>query len=114
MKKWLNHSFTSSSIRTPEFISFEKDFVKELKKQLNDEFEMHGFRNGHFYISGFLVNRNTNKVVYISISDVRFFPDEWYNNVLIRKAKDIKDYTGGSNNKCEFNKIYKFALMYTQ
>ena len=35
---------------------------------------------------------------YVSISDVRYFSDEWYNHILIRTAKDEQDYRGGFNN----------------
>lgn len=35
--------------------------------------------------------------MYISISDVRYFTNEWYSNILIRTAKDEQDYRGGFN-----------------
>ena len=48
--------------------------------------------NGHYYISGFF--KVGEQPFYISISDVRHFT---INNILIRTAKDYKDFTGGSN-----------------
>ena len=38
-----------------------------------------------------------NKCVYLSISDVRYFTNEWYGHILIRTAKDEQDYRGGFN-----------------
>lgn len=35
---------------------------------------------------------------YISISDVRYFSNEWYDHILIRTAENETDYRGGFNN----------------
>ena len=35
--------------------------------------------------------------MYISISDVRYFANEWYSHILIRTAKNEQDYRGGFN-----------------
>ena len=51
---------------------------------------------GHFYVSGFASKGD--KHVYFSIQDVRHFNNEWYNHILVRTARDTKDYHGGSNN----------------
>lgn len=114
MDRWIDYPFTSSSVRTPEFKSFEKDFIEELKKQVGNEFKPYGFGGSHFYVSGFLKNKKTGKIVYISVSDVRFFPNGWYEDVLIRTAKDEKDYTGGRNNSCNFYEIYEKAKELTE
>ena len=53
--------------------------------------------NGHFYCTAFILNPVTKKLVYLSISDVRHFPNEWANNILMRTVKHGKDYTGGAN-----------------
>ena len=113
IEKWLNHHFESSSYRTPEFIAFEKDFKKELKKQLPDECEIVDWSKGHFFISCFIKNKETSKFMYLSTSDVRFFLDEWYNNILIRTAKHEKDYTGGGNCCCKFPEIKEWIQRLT-
>ncbi len=56
---------------------------------------MAAFSVGHYYVSGF-VSKN-GSFVYFSVSDVRYFPGDWYNHMLVRSAKDVKDYTGGPN-----------------
>ena len=33
----------------------------------------------------------------MSISDVRYLPNEWVDNILIRTMKHDKDWTGGMN-----------------
>ena len=50
----------------------------------------------HYNFSAFIRNAE-NKHVYLSISDVRFFNNEWYYHILIRTAKNERDYLGGMN-----------------
>jgi|TARA_R110002051_G_scaffold305915_1_gene376226 hypothetical protein len=70
-----------------------------IKKALrNAEFENIEISNGYYYFSGFATKNN--KRIYFSISDVRHFSD---NEVLIRTARDYKDYTGGSNCYADLN-----------
>lgn len=49
----------------------------------------------HYKFSCFI--KGNEKFVYISISDVRFFRNKWFNNILIRTAESEKDYHGGVN-----------------
>lgn len=51
------------------------------------------FNKGHYYCSAF-VDFGKGNVVYMSTSDYRFFPQQF----LVRKAKNVHDYTGGVNN----------------
>jgi hypothetical protein len=97
IENWLDYEFYSSSGLTEEFASFTKDFKKYLKDNLTKDYELVNFNRGHFYLSGFIKNIQTNKYMYFSTSDVRFFKNEWYNNILVRTAEHEKDYTGGRN-----------------
>jgi len=101
-EKWVNHEFESSSSKTPEFKQFARDFFSDLKK-LCEGYEIVSKNVGHFYVSGFL--KKDDKFVYFSASDVRHFPNEWFNRVLIRTAKNEKDYTGGNNTYTKFKDI---------
>ena len=75
--------------------SKEKSIVRKALKEA--DFTDIKFSNGHYYFSGFATKNN--KVIYFSISDVRHFPPTGGGaDLLIRTAKDYKDYTGGSNN----------------
>ena len=87
--------FESSASLTPQFSSFYRLFNREFKKLLNsykvtkDNIKIN---RGHFEISGFFKTPD-NKIWYFSLGDVRWFKD----TMMIRSAKDFKDYTGGSN-----------------
>ncbi len=107
IENWLGYTFQSSSGLTQEFADFFKDVRKHLKKELSDKYELVSLNRGHFYFSGFVKNWKTGKYAYFSTSDVRFFKDEWYNNVLVRTAKGDKDFSGGSNNFTTLKKIVK-------
>jgi hypothetical protein len=104
IEKWLGNEFESSSSVTEEYMAWKKDYRKEMKKMLPDNFEMlPKTSDAHFSASGFIRNKDTNKLVYWSISDIRYFQDTWYNNILIRTAEHDKDWTGGGNNYATWN-----------
>ena len=64
----------------------------------------------HYCFSAF-VKSAENKCVYISISDVRYFPDDWYKHILIRTAKDEQDYRGGFNHYTTLDNLQLKATM---
>ena len=83
------------SLGSTKSYSKEKSIVRRALKEA--DFTDIKFSNGHYYFSGFATKNN--KVIYFSISDVRHFPPTGGGaDLLIRTAKDYKDYTGGSNN----------------
>lgn len=94
IKKLIKAGFESSTSKTPAFTSFAKIFRNEIKKELPAGAELAAYSVGHFYVSGFIKLLN-GKLFYFSISDVRYFPD---NDLLIRSAEHLKDYSGGKNN----------------
>ena len=50
--------------------------------------------------------------MYISISDVRYFTNEWYSHILIRTAKSDTDYRGGFNHYTTLENLpYKAARL---
>lgn len=98
LAKWEGTVFESSSQKTPEFKSFARDFKKMLKAEIEPEFEITEYNVGHFYVSSYLTNKESGKIVYLSVSDVRHFNDEWYQSILIRSAESVKDSRGGMNN----------------
>jgi hypothetical protein len=91
-----NWEFTSSTSTGEDFAVFARKFRSYIKKNLPEGSVLVNFSTGHYELSGFI--RKDDKYVYFSISDVRHFPNEWISDVLIRTARDEKDYTGGSNN----------------
>lgn len=109
---WLGYPFESSSGLTEEYRSFYGDIFKFLKGQLLNDFVL-DIRRKHFEFSGFVQNKVSGKWAYFSSWDVRFFPDAWYNKLLVRTAKDRKDYTGGSNQFVSLPDIHQVLLKLT-
>ena len=70
-----------------------RNFLKKLCKEHG--YELVRFNPNHYCFTCFV--KDNDKFVYISISDVRYFRNEWFNNILIRTAQHEKDYHGGSN-----------------
>jgi hypothetical protein len=92
----LNQPIESSSQTTPEWKSMYRKAVNYIKKELADIAENVQVSRGHFDLSGFFTAKTTGQVFYLSVSDVRCYPHV-IKNMLIRTAKNYKDYTGGSN-----------------
>ncbi len=81
-----------------------KKFAREFKSMINEQLQYVGgveYKQnvGHYYISGFF--KVDEQPYYISLSDVRYCNPENI-NLLIRTAKDYKDFTGGTNHYIRF------------
>jgi len=107
MKKSLEliyKGFESSSSKTPEFKAFAKIFAKEFKSELTSVgCKDIKFNVGHFYITGFFTTLE-GQAIYFSTPDVRDLgygietnPNNSMNQLMYRRVKDYKDYTGGVN-----------------
>lgn len=92
--------FGSGTRTTPEFDSFYRKTCNDFRKSLADVAERIEMKKGHFYFYGFLTRKSDGQAIYFSISDVRYFPGE---KMLIRTAKDYRDFTGGTNNSVSIN-----------
>ena len=82
-----------------------KDFFRREKSRLTKIFKEKGCTNiemnyGFNYFSGFFT-APSGQPYYFSCSDIRHFG---YDRLLIRTAKDYKDFTGGSNQYCGIKK----------
>ena len=104
-KDW---EFSSGATTGDDFRVFARLFRKEVTRQLPEHARLVEYDVGHYYVSGF-VKRDGN-YAYFSIPDVRYFPGEWYSNILIRTAKSDKDYTGGSNGYTTLEKFGEEVL----
>jgi len=99
LDKWKNTTIQDDGGYTSkDFRDFATDFREDLRMSLPETTRIVAYNKGHYYVSGFLLNELTGKYGYFSISDVRYFPNSWVNDILVRSAKDTKDYSGGSNN----------------
>lgn len=112
--KWLNVEFESSTTKTEQFKTFAREYKACIKKLTSNQFELVGFSVGHFYISGFLKNKDNDKLVYFSCSDVRFFVNGWHDFMLIRTAEHDKDWTGGNNHNVSLERLNEKAEQLTK
>lgn len=104
-EKWRNYEFSTGATTDEDYTSFQKDARSDLNKMAKEAgMKIHGFNKNHYCFSAVLES-SCKKYIYISISDVRFFPNQFLDHVLIRTMKHDKDYTGGMNNYCLWQDI---------
>lgn len=97
LKKYLNHEFSSGFYTGEDYKTFQAKYIGFLKSVCRDNhWRLVNVGKNHYCFSAFIKSAE-NKCVYISISDVRYFNNEWYDHILIRTAKDEQDYRGGFN-----------------
>ena len=85
--------------------AFKKDFVRVFKNMMKSELSKVGAVDltidvNHYCLSGFFTIKSSGQVYYFSLSDVRYFHTP---ELLIRRAKDYKDFKGEQNH---YIKIY--------
>ena len=109
LRGWFGYKFSSGCYTGDDYIAFENAYAKWLRKALPGySVDMH--RN-HYEFSATIVRKGAggipDRYVYLSISDVRAFPKEWYSRVLVRTMDHAKDWTGGPNTYCAIGDIPK-------
>ena len=99
LKKWYNKRIEDyGSCNSPEYIQFQKEYksvLKEIGKENN--MNLHSFNKNHYEFSAVMQSNKTDKFYYVSIPDVRYFNNEWADNILYRTMGHEKDWTGGTN-----------------
>ena len=101
LEKWLGYKFSSGCTTGEDYKKFQRAAKSELKKMATENgMTLHKFNPNHYEFSAVLKDTESDTFMYVSISDVRFFPDEWYREVLYRTMKHDHDWTGGHNNYC--------------
>ena len=97
LKKYLTHEFSSGSYTGEDYRTFQTKYINYLKAICHENhWQLVNVGKNHYCFSAFIKSAE-NKCIYISISDVRYFTNEWYGHILIRTAKDEQDYRGGFN-----------------
>lgn len=97
LEKYLDYEFSSGSYTGEDYKQFQNKYINYLRALCRQNgWELVNVGRNHYEFSAFFKNKE-NHYIYFSISDVRFWPNEWYNRVLYRTAKHEKDYTGGHN-----------------
>lgn len=98
IKKWHYHNFEPiGNRRAKDYANFARNIRSEIIAQIKDSgYMLKVFIRGYYEISGFICSEDY-RCKYFSIGDVKY-DKNWYNNVLVREAKNTHDYTGGRNN----------------
>ena len=110
LEKYIDYEFSSGCYTGDDYKSFQTkyiNFLRSICKQ--NQWQLVNVGRNHYCFSAFIKSAE-NKCVYVSISDVRFFTNEWYNNILIRTAKNEQDYYGGFNHRTTLKELEMKAM----
>ena len=110
LEKYIDYEFSSGCYTGDDYKSFQTkyiNFLRSICKQ--NHWQLVNVGRNHYCFSAFIKSAE-NKCVYVSISDVRFFTNEWYNNILIRTAKNEQDYQGGFNHRTTLKELEMKAM----
>ncbi len=98
LKKYLTHEFSAGCYTGDDYKSFQTKYLNYLKTMCRENhWQLVNVGKNHYCFSAFIKSAE-NKCVYISISDVRYFTNEWFHHILVRTAENEVDYRGGFNN----------------
>ena len=87
LKKYLSHEFSSGSYTGSDYKTFQTKYLNYLRSICKENhWELVNIGRNHYCFSAF-IKSSENKCVYLSISDVRYFTNEWYGHILIRTAR---------------------------
>lgn len=105
LKKYIDYEFSSGCYTGEDYKSFQTKYINYLKAMCKENhWELVNVSKNHYCFSAF-IKSSENKCVYLSISDVRYFSNEWYNHILVRTAKNEVDYRGGFYNYTTLEKL---------
>ena len=110
LEKYIDYEFSSGCYTGDDYKSFQTkyiNFLRSICKQ--NHWQLVNVGRNHYCFSAFIKSAE-NKCVYVSISDVRFFTNEWYNNILIRTAKNEQDYHGRFNHRTTLKELEMKAM----
>ena len=98
LEKYLNHEFSTGCYTGEDYKSFQRKYINYLRTLCKENgWELLVSSKGHYWFSVFIRSPEGN-YIYVSIPDVRFWKNQWYNHILIRCARSEKDYHGYGNN----------------
>lgn len=106
LKQYINYEFSTGCYTGNDYISFQTKYINYLKTICkSNNWKLIKVNKNHYCFSAFIKGGTENKYVYISISDVRYFNNDWYNHILIRTAKNEVDYRGDFNHYTTLEKL---------
>lgn len=96
LEKYLDYEFSSGCYTGEDYKTFERKYINYLKSMCKENgWELVKANKNHYEFSAFF--KCEDKYIFMSISDVRFFKNEWYNHILFRTTTSDTDYHGGTN-----------------
>ena len=105
LKKYIDYEFSSGCYTGEDYKSFQTKYINYLKTMCKENhWKLVKVGKNHYCFSAFIKSAE-NKCIYLSISDVRYFSNEWYSHILVRTAKNEVDYRGGFNNYTTLEKL---------
>ena len=113
LKQYVNYEFSTGCYTGNDYKTFQTKYINYLRKICKENnWSLIKVNKNHYCFSAFIKGGTENKYVYISISDVRYFNNDWYNHILIRTAKNEVDYQGGFNHYTTLDKLeYKICKL---
>lgn len=109
LQKYLDYEFSTGVCTGEDYKKFQNKYINYLRSVCKEQgWEVVNVGRGHYYFSLFI--KDGDKHIYLAIFDVRYNPNSWCNNILVRYAKHEKDYTGGCN---RYTSLVKPPLMLT-
>lgn len=111
LKQYINYEFSSGCYTGNDYKTFQTKYINYLRTICKENnWSLIKVNKNHYCFSAFIKGGTENKYVYISISDVRYFNNDWYNHILVRTAKNEVDYKGGFNYYTTLDKLeYKIC-----
>ncbi len=99
LNKWYNKEIEDwGSETSPEYKNFQTNYRSVIKELCQDiDISLYSFNKNHYNFSAVIMSNKTNQFYYMSISDIRYWKNEWANKILYRTMEHEKDWTGGSN-----------------
>lgn len=99
LQKYIDYEFSSGCYTGEDYKTFQTKYINYLKSICNvNNWRLVNVCKNHYCFSAFIKGGTENKYVYLSISDVRYFSNDWYKHILIRTAQTETDYRGVFNN----------------
>ena len=106
LKQYINYEFSTGCYTGNDYKTFQTKYINYLKTICKENnWSLIKVNKNHYCFSAFIKGGTENKCVYISISDVRYFNNDWYNHILVRTAKNEVDYKGGFNHYTTLDKL---------
>ena len=100
LRPFVDYRFSSGGYIGDDFKSFNTKYRNVIKKLLPNGYEIHSWNRGHYYCSA-VIKDTENRFIYMSIGDVRYFAEEWVDEILIRTMEHDKDWHGGTNHRTD-------------